>query len=178
MSEKWQEISVSYPHNFRASFLTQVYSGLESELRKICDHYHRKKKTPKTAEEMNARNDIAKYAKFLRSQAHVDFTKLKDDWNYIDLIRKIRNRIIHHQGKINGGHPDWSSIKKLISDNPDMIEFKEDLNELDEDGNLYYSSRPKYGFTFIIISLKLNKQFLEVLERFFTQLLVHELKYT
>ena len=59
MSERWQEISTKYPHNFRASFLVQFYSGIESELRKICDHYHRQKKTAKTAEEMKARSDFA-----------------------------------------------------------------------------------------------------------------------
>ena len=68
--------------------------------------------------------------------------------------------------------------KKFILNNPDMIEFKEDLSEQDEDGNLYYNSRPKYGFSFIITSKKFNQQFLEVAERFFSQLLVHELKYT
>lgn len=175
MSERWQEITVAYPHNFRASFLTQIYSGIESELRKICEHYHRKEKTSKSADELKAKNDIARYAKFLKTQAGVNFNALKDDWAYIGFIRKIRNLIIHHQCKITGGSPDWQQIKKFILSNPDMIEFKEDLDEKDEDGNFYYNSRPKYGFSFIINSKKLNQQFLE---RFFTQLLVHQLKYT
>src|SRR5438552_9646115 len=38
-------LSVQYPHNFRASFLTQLFSFIEYELLAICKHHHSLNKT-------------------------------------------------------------------------------------------------------------------------------------
>lgn len=175
LSERWHEINRYYPHNFRASILIQICSGIEYELTRICDNYHRRKATPEGLKEMKGKNEFLKIKKFLKMQANVNFSALQKDWEYIDLMRRIRNLIVHHQAGIKSIHGDWNAIKSFILANPNMIEFKDDINEKDEDGVPYHKSRPQYSFPFIINSRLLNDQFFLVTDRFFNQLLHYEL---
>lgn len=177
-SERWFEINRYYPHNFRASFLVQMFSVIEYELKKICDHYHIISKTDFSISDLKGSSDLEKAQLFLKKSCKIDFIDLQDDWNRINLMRKIRNRIVHHQSKISQQDKDWMVIKDYVLRHNDWIEFKENLNDVSDDGSLYYADKRKYAFTLIIKNKELNEEFINITERFFRNLLENKLKYS
>lgn len=176
-SERWFEITTYYPNHFRASFFVQIFSMIEYELKKICDHYHKAKRTDFPVSDLKGSSDLDKASLFLKKTCKIDFTTLQDDWNKINLMRKIRNKIVHHQGKISKLDQDWNVIKDYVNKNLDAIEFKEDIDQQDDDGQPYYRDKPKFAFTIIIKNKRINEEFLKTAESFFTNLLNNHLKY-
>lgn len=120
MSEKHREISLisyDFPNGFRASFLTQLFSFLEFELRNVCDYHSNKHSHYFSISDLKGGSDIEKAKLYLKKAAKVDFDKLNPEWEFIKNIAIIRNLIIHHQGLISNQHQDFNKIHKFAEIN-------------------------------------------------------------
>ncbi len=176
-SERWFEIATYYPHNFRASFLVQTYTMIEYELRKICDHYHLKMKTDFRVNDLKGNSDLEKCKIFLKKACKINFTDIQAEWDFINIMRRLRNQIVHHQSKICQNDHNFQAILQLINANRDTISFKEDFDELNDEGYRYYDDKKHYEFTILLTDNRLNESFLNVAETFFKILLEDKLKY-
>ena len=174
LSEKWLQVNKTFPHNFRASFLTQIYSGFESQLVKICKHHHIRKKTAKPYEKYKG-SEIGKASEYLIAMAGIDFADLQDDFDYIDQIRLVRNHIVHNQGKIAGNDRDWPIVYNFVKANKAKVVFNHDPEEPDDDGLPLHIGRPEFKFSFLIIDRQLNDELIVVVDRFFKKLLENEI---
>lgn len=170
VAEKWWQYSRDFPSEFRTTFLSQVYSGVDSHLHKICERYHKIHLPHKTVKQFSG-SEWAQKAKYLKKYAAVDFKTLQDEWDFLENIRQIRNHIIHHHSCITYHDKDWHTVKQFIDKNSNLIRFKDNIDEKDEDGKLEYKKYPDHPFEFQIHSPRLNELLMDKSEAFFNKLL-------
>lgn len=170
LSEKWWQYSHDFPSEFRTTFLSQLYSGVDAHLNRICNKFHSVHLPPKELKSMKG-SEWSQKAKYLKKFAAVDFSKLQDEWDFLDNVRQIRNLIIHHHSSVSSGDRDWHTVRKFISSNPDLIIFKDDIEEKDDHGILLHKAYPNHRFEFLIHTSKLNKLLLQKSQDFFTKLI-------
>ena len=155
-------LSIQYPHNFRASFLTQIFSFIEYELRAICKHHHSLNKTDFSVSDLQGASDMDKAKKYLSRAAKIEFDALNPEWSAINTVRKLRNKIVHHQGIVTTADPDWTELDMFIGHN-NFIELIEVTTDNKLDTIKYYN--------IIIKNKSLNDKLIKDTENFFIKLL-------
>ena len=160
-SERHHEISRLFPHNFRASFLTQVISVIETELKRICDHYGAVNKQLFTVDEMQGTDDLEKCKTFLKKISNIDFRKFDQEWQYIKKCKALRNKIVHQDGRIK-------------NENKDLIKFVENHESVDAERA---PSMLDDFTTFMIVNKKLIDDLLSIAQTFFNKLLEEKLEF-
>jgi hypothetical protein len=115
LSETFFELTVIFPNNFRGFFLTQLYSFIESELIKICDYHHKIKHTDSSIKEIKGKNELDRVKKYLHRLCKIDSLQIDDELLVIDRVRRIRNKIVHHNGLINAGERDYEYFNDLAN---------------------------------------------------------------
>lgn len=162
-SERYNEIARIFPHNFRASFLIQIISFIEHELKEICEQYEFSNKTKYSVNDLNGNNDIEKAKKYLTKSCNVNFEKLNPEWQFILMVKRIRNKLVHHQGFVKKVEKDWELFNEFNR--------KKEFLEFVPKGEFVESPR------IIIRSRLLIDELLKNTKRFFKKLLESELKY-
>lgn len=130
------EESTFYPQSFRTSFFIQIFSILEHELKEICLIHYQYNKSIFSIADLKGNSDIEKAKLYLKKADNIDFDDLGPEWNYLDTMRKIRNRFVHSQGEINQKHPDWNKIYSFVNLHKNLLGFRNseeylEKNELD-----------------------------------------------
>lgn len=164
-SERHWELSILYPHNFRASFLGQIISFIEFELKKICDFYQTLNNEIFGINDLKGGSDIENCKKYLQKVCNVDFEKLQPEWNFINNAKTIRNKVTHHQGIIDLKDND---LKKFVNSHKGLS-FKED--------NLTVSKNEITHYTLIICRKDFCDELLTITELFFKKLFEDQLKH-
>jgi len=159
-SEEYWDIKKHFPHNFRSAFLIQIFSFIEHKLKSICDQHHFRSNSDFKMKELKGSSDLDKAKLYLKKSCKVNFERLEPEWAFINLIRKIRNRLVHHQGIIYKTDNEYIEIKNYVEKN-NFLEFKNNM-EMNRD-------------EIIITTEELNEKLLNVVELFFKKLLT-ELK--
>jgi hypothetical protein len=160
--EQYHNIFILYPHYFRTSFLIHLISFIEFELREICYDFHYRHSTDFSINDLKGNSDFDKAKKFLTRTVNINFNQLNPEWNFINTVRKIRNKLVHHQGIICENDNDFNEIE-LFVDNYDFISF---------DTNLFNNSSKNLKCHNLIIKKKdMNKFLLRNAEKFFIKLL-------
>ncbi len=162
LSEKHNDISRLFPHNFRASFLIQIVAFIDHELKEICVQYRKMKKIKYSLDDIKGNNDIDRAKEYLHKYCNIDFKNLNSEWSFIQIIKKIRNKLIHNQGFIKKTDKDWNQI----------INFNSKYNFFEF---ISYSISDE-SQKLIILNRDLNDVFLHITELFFKKLLQNELK--
>jgi len=172
LSEKWWQFSRDYPSEFRASYIAQVFNGIDTHMAKICMLHHRVYEPEKAWFKINNVNEWKKKYRYLKTYAGVDFTDMQAEWDFLDEIRKIRNQIVHHHSGVSFNDKDWAAIKLFILSNSDIITFKDDGDELEDERIMpLHEVRPHYRFKFLIISPAFAELVIDTAESFFKKLL-------
>ncbi|SDF95834.1 hypothetical protein SAMN05421827_102247 [Pedobacter terrae] len=165
LASEYMKLDYYFPHNFRASFLIQIFSFVEYELKQICNQHHYQFSTAVSISDLKGSSDLDKAKVYLSKICKIDFNRLQPEWSYLNSLRKIRNRLVHHQGTITHDDPDRKKLLSFISENAD-VSIKEDLLlNKDFDGE---------ELTIMITGRALNECFLEYAEIFFKKLLEEE----
>jgi len=160
-SERHHEIAKLFPHNFRASFLTQVISVIESELKKICDHFGHHKNQLFKIDDMRGTDDLEKCKDYLKRIADINFEELSIQWQYIKNCKSLRNKIVHQDGRIKRKDEQLMNFIKGSS----SIEVQESPSINDND------------IEFIITDNKLIEKLLNTAKDFFITLLQEKMVY-
>lgn len=167
-AERAWELNELYPHNFRASFLTQIISFVEYELKKICDHHHHIKKSNFGISDLKGNSDFEKAQKYLSKVAGVNFLNLEPEWEFINKSRIIRNKIIHQQGVLLKIEKDFKQLDDFVNKQVGL-KYKQKKETV--------GSETITEFTLIISSKDFSINLLRSTEIFFKKLLEQELKY-
>ncbi|WP_300024990.1 hypothetical protein [uncultured Maribacter sp.] len=161
-AERHREISRQFPHNFRASFLVQIISVIESELKKICDHYGSQSNQKFTVDSLKGSDDLEKYKNYLTTITEVDFKQFTEEWSFIKQSKLLRNKIVHHD----------SVIKRS---DKNIINFAKKTNSIEF---LNYEKLHIENIAFIIVNSKLIDELLNTSEEFFKKLSRSGISYT
>jgi|GEM_PF-6313781 len=108
-------MNFDFPNIFFSNFVTTWFSFLEVSLFEICKTLDLKV-TVDINEKVDIRDGIDRARTFLVKGAEYNFKP--DTWEELDYIRKIRNIIIHNQGRIN------YSYNKSSKKNSSFVELK------------------------------------------------------
>ena len=158
--DRHRELADVFPNNFRAFLLTQVISVIESELKKICNHYGVNNNQKFDVDDLAGSNDLEKCKTYLKTISNVDFGKFNTEWLFIKKCKIIRNKIVHSDSKVKLTDEIMSFIKSNSS-----ISYEE----------------PKYlpedTIQFQIINKDLADELIKKGQDFFIKLL-EELKYS
>ncbi|WP_272151390.1 hypothetical protein [Tenacibaculum aiptasiae] len=160
-SEKHHEITKQFPHSFRASFLVQIISVIESQLREICNQYGNQKKQKFKVDDIKGSNDLEKCKLYLTTITDIDFKIYSREWQFIKQCKLLRNRIVHHNSTIKIKDKNLIDFVK----NTKSIEFL-NYEESFEQEELYY-----INIEFIIVNNELIDKLLVLSKEFFNKLL-------
>jgi len=162
-AEQVTELSYYFPHSFRSSFLIQLFSFIEYELKEICNHHHHTRQTDIPLGELKGSSDLDKAKTYLTKVCKVDLNTLQPEWNYLLDMRRVRNLMVHHSGVIVPDHPDRKQLRAFI-EKETGIEFKESVTP----------RRPnldKVDLTVMIAGRDFNDHLLLISEQLFKKLL-------
>lgn len=132
-SDDYWKIAEVIPNILRSSLFVSYYSFLESRLLVICQHLkqdHNYKLDPDDLRDTG----IFRAKTYLKKVAGIKFPDNTRSWNEIVSYNRIRNLIVHDEGRV----PEGSSAKKIESfikkkkwlkiDNMNRISFPEDFS--------------------------------------------------
>jgi hypothetical protein len=162
-AEQVTQLSYYFPHAFRSSFLIQVFSFIEFELKEICNHHHDNQKTAISLADVKGNSDLDKAKLYLTKICRVDINDLKPEWDYLLEVRKLRNTLVHHNGVLAPDHHDRKQLIPFINQNAG-IEFKEQVTARKPD-------LTREDLTIMITGMELNEKLLTIAEQFFKKLL-------
>lgn len=114
------EESTFYPQSFRTSFFIQIFSVLEHELKEICLIHFQNNKKDFSIEDLKGNSEIEKAKLYLKKSAKINISEI-EQWDYLDTMRKIRNRFVHGQGDISQKHNDWNKIYNFLKLNKNIL---------------------------------------------------------
>lgn len=165
------ELSELFPHYFRASFLIQVFSFLEYELKKICDYYQRKHDVQFRMNDLKGSSDIDKAKLFLNRSAAISLGQFEPEWPFIDKVRTFRNILVHHQGRVKKSDKKTFDKVDTFRKKYGVIKYLEDekVLDLDEDGKWIQIDRDE--FTVVITDGSLNQELLSKTKSFLSKLI-------
>lgn len=101
-----QYLPIDVSHLVRPDLISNIYALVDFRLKTLCDHHHKSGKAASSFQEFKRSDkgktsDLARYKKYLQSEASIDFAPFQDSFKHLDLMRRIRNTYMHH-----GGHAD------------------------------------------------------------------------
>ena len=148
-SETWdlQGVVTSYFPNLqrRSAFIT-ITSFFENEFDKLCDLYKKQKEFEIELRDLYGKG-FERAANYIQKVAGVNIYKESPEWKELKLLQKLRNVIIHQNGKID--KPVGNDYKELVAYIEGNSYLKIDENEVFiEKGFLMYVliSFSKYFF--------------------------------
>lgn len=108
-----QKLDNEYKQNLRRSQIILLYSFLEVKLRDGCNSYASFYNKEYTVGNLRGQNDLDKIKLFIKNSMHIKINELNPEWNFLDNLRKVRNKIVHHNGSIKKTDKDYRAISQF-----------------------------------------------------------------
>jgi hypothetical protein len=122
------ELAITYPNYFRSFFLTQLYAFIENELKILCKYdmgLNRRNDLKKIFNDK--RSELEKLRNYLFEVCRLDENLFKDDFEFLERARKVRNKIIHTNGSVRAKDKEFQYFRD-ISDNSEIIQLEKKQN--------------------------------------------------
>jgi hypothetical protein len=157
-TDKLSNMNFAFPSIFFSSFVVTWFSFLEVNLLEICKRLDLKV-TIGVQEKVDIRDGIDRARTFLRKGANYNFKK--DVWDELDFIRKMRNIIIHEQGRVDYFYSEPKERNKFVELKPfgDVIYVQIEKNFFNylQSYNLYdvfeyFDIRPNHAYCQYLIT--------------------------
>ncbi len=149
-----------FPNRTRYFLITQTHSMLEVYLKWFCEKLKIINGNPIGISDLNGNSDLEKGKLYLKKIYRVEFSRLEPEWSFLNNMRKIRNQIIHNNGKFRTKDVE---ILRIINKIPELGIMWDDINsELKE--NEEYEIK--------ISSKKLTEKYVKKVQVFFEKLVI------
>lgn len=164
--ESQMELAILFPHNFRASFLIQIISFVEHELKKICE-YHLA--LTNASFSFDLRDELENAKKYLTKHVGIRIEDLNPEWGVIKNFKTIRNVIVHGNGKVKKSDKRWEEVNN----------FTRLRGAIKSEEHIFKSvqSIESSELTIILTGKEVNEELLKTAKSFFKKLLEDELKF-
>jgi hypothetical protein len=114
------------------STIVLIYTLLESSLSQVCSDVRGNVKSPFSFDMLHGGNIIQKTIDYLKLTADFPFASIEKIWPRIGQFQKLRNAIVHQNGKFQGKDEEGRLKNKLV-----MLNMFNSL-ELSEDESQFY----------------------------------------
>jgi uncharacterized protein YutE (UPF0331/DUF86 family) len=94
-----ENLEESFKRNLNYSFITLLYSFLESSLNDLCSFLKEQKNLDLNFNDLN-REGIIRAKNYLEKVCKLCFSAIGNEWNEIEKLNKIRNCIVHTNGNV------------------------------------------------------------------------------
>lgn len=119
-AERFTEFSIHYPHYFRCYFLSQTYSFIDNELRLLCLEHATNHGIVLNHKMLSAYPKIQQYINYQWPDMK---NKISAELIFLDMIRHIRNEIIHSSGIVDLSRKE--NIEEMWEFDHDFFHFEE-----------------------------------------------------
>jgi hypothetical protein len=127
--ERRRELEDIFANILRRSFFVAIYSLIEAQLNAICCEQERAKGLESSVEDLTEPDKgIRRARKYLQRVG----IRLQDipEWNELTNYQKLRNCIVHNEGKLESGHEKHKGARQHLKEqfiprNRDLLEWKE-----------------------------------------------------
>jgi len=143
---------------FRKSFLVQIISMIENQLRTICELVEEYNFQKFSVHDLKGFSDLLKTKTYLTKTIEIDFNTLNPEWNFIQNCQGLRNIIVHHQGVFS--EQDKKNLKTFIERHDSLVEIPQ----------YYDPKKQKLYINFAITDEGFNKEFIQKTSLFFDKL--------
>ena len=157
LADRWREVHLVYPNNFRYSLFAQIYSALEVKFQILVDLHKNEFSTDfKVGKNLSYVGKSKHYLEF----AGLDLSDIDAEFTFVDSsLRLIRNQIMHENGYITPSSKGWDSILDFVLKNRTYLKFEPDPFEIQDDGKSLHESKKDFRFKLIFSGPKLNNDF-------------------
>ncbi|MEQ2528857.1 hypothetical protein WMO40_19455 [Bacillaceae bacterium CLA-AA-H227] len=133
-----------YPSILRYSIITATYSSLERALFRI--HYQKSKDRQGFKKFKNKNSDLDAIIQYIRIEMGISIPHKSDELNFIQNLNKVRNNIVHSNGRIfDDNNPN--RIEKIVKNSSnleiasgELVVKKEYIDEMLSNVNSFLSS--------------------------------------
>lgn len=120
--ELWKFDEV-FPKILRNSFLVTCHSYLEHKLNDYCRYLRKDHALLLDVNDLKG-SGIERASKYLKLVAKLDFPDTNHSWNEIMYLNKIRNFIVHNEGRLNDSKKA-KAVRDYISRHSDLLSLDE-----------------------------------------------------
>lgn len=117
-SDEYHQIENIYIGMYRKSTLISIYTLLESSLHDLCEHLCRLNAYSESVTESRGEG-VKRSINYLKKWAGVDITPINSSWAHISSMAKLRNCIVHCDGKIST-YKLKKDIENIVCNNNDL----------------------------------------------------------
>ena len=93
------ELFPSFVNHVKPDMVLNMYGFFEFWIQEICEQHRRANNLKLSHRDIKGKSDLATYHKYLTEYLELDLSHVATNYQELDLMRKLRNRLIH-----NGGH--------------------------------------------------------------------------
>jgi hypothetical protein len=111
--EACRELEDIFPNILRRSFFVAIYSLIEAQLNAICHDLERKGLESSVEDLTGPDKGIGRARKYLVNKAEIRFPD-SPEWNKLRGYQKLRNCIVHNEGKLESGHKNHERAKRYL----------------------------------------------------------------
>lgn len=130
--DEFGKIDYDFRQNLRRSQIIMLYSFLESKLKEGCNSYAKAHNKKNTIGNLKGQSDLDKIKLFIKRSMGIKIDDLNPEWNYLNNVRVVRNKIVHHNGLIKKSDKDFNKIEKFSKNHFDLVLIDEPDNYLIE----------------------------------------------
>lgn len=130
--DEFTKINSDYIQNLRRSQIIMLFSFLESKLKEGCNSYAEAHNKEYTISNLKGQSDLDKIKLFIKRSMGMKIDDLNPEWNYLNSVRVVRNKIVHHNGLIKKSDKDFNKIEKFSKNHFDLVLIDEPDNYLIE----------------------------------------------
>ena len=123
-NDQLYELEQEFIQRFRQSILIQTFSYVENELRSICTAHSSATGSIYSVNDLKGSSDLDKIKKYLLKSMNIEISKFID-WQFINSLRILRNKIVHENSTIQISDNDYRNLSsfstnrfQLKSNNP------------------------------------------------------------
>jgi len=116
LGERRRELEDIFSNILRRSFFVAIYSLIEAQLNAICHDQERAKGLESSVEDLTEPDKgIGRARKYLVNEARIRFPD-SPEWNKLRGYQKLRNCIIHNEGRLGSGHKNHERARKYLKE--------------------------------------------------------------
>lgn len=123
--DTFKKLDYDFRQNLRRSQIIMLYSFLELKLKEGCNSYAEAHNKEYTISQLKGQNDLDKIKIFFKRSMNIKIDDLNPEWKFLNDLRKVRNRIVHHNALITTSDKDFKAIKEFEFDKYTLIKQRE-----------------------------------------------------
>jgi len=107
--DQLHELEEEFVQRFRQSFIIQLFSYVESDLKSTCTSHSSATESTYSITDLKGNNDLDKIKRYMSKSMNIEIAKFPL-WLFINSLRILRNKIVHENAMIQTQDSDFKNL--------------------------------------------------------------------